>query len=86
MRILGELQVQEAYYEQQHAAFQSECNKCMQQMTKFMELVRNQQSTFDSHKTVLRAIRAHVQKLLEEIVQLTNQLALHSIDRRSATS
>ena len=85
LRILGQLQMQEAFYEQQHAAFQSECNKCMQQMTKFMELVRNQQSTLDSHKTLLRAIRAHVHKLLQEIVQLTNQLALQSI-KRSATS
>ena len=85
VRVLGQLQMQEAHYEQQHAAFQSECNKCMQQMTKFMELVRNQQSTFDSHKTLLQAIRAHVQKLLNEIVQLTNQLALQSI-QRSATS
>jgi predicted glycoside hydrolase/deacetylase ChbG (UPF0249 family) len=86
MRILAQLEMQEAFYEQQHAAFQSECNKQMQQMTKFMELVRNQQSTLDSHKSVLRAIRAHVHKLLEEIVQLTNQLALQSVHNRSATS
>ena len=85
MRILAQLEMQEAFYEQQHAAFQSECNKCMQQMAKFMELVRNQQSTFDSHKTLLQAIRAHVQKLLNEIVQLTNQLALQSIQRSAAS-
>ena len=85
VRVLAQLQMQEAHYEQQHAAFQSECNKCMQQMTKFMELVRNQQSTFDSHKTLLQAIRAHVQKLLNEIVQLTNQLALQSIQRSAAS-
>jgi hypothetical protein len=86
MRILAQLEMQEAFYEQQHAAFQSECNKQMQQMTKFMELVRNQQETLDSHKTLLRTIRGHVHKLHQEIVQLTNQLALQSVHNRLATS
>ena len=86
IRILAQLEMQEAFYEQQHAAFQSECNKQMQQMTKFMELVRNQQETLDSHKTLLLSIRAHVHKLIQEIVQLYNQLALQSVHNRSATS
>ena len=79
--------MQETVYEEQHAAFQIECNKHMQQMTKFMELVRNQQSTFDSHKAVLRAVRAEKQKLIEDMIQLSNQLALQTVMRsRSATS
>ena len=81
LRTLGQLEMQATFYEEQHTAFQLEFNKHVQQMTKFQEqfqgLVRKQQSTFDSHKSVLRALRAHVQKLLEEIIQLTNQLALN---------
>ena len=99
LKKLGQLTIQEAGYEQQHAAFQSECNKCLQQMTKctqqhaflqqmtkFMQLVRNEQQTFDAHLALLRRIRAHAQELLEDLVQLTGQLALHSVARRSATS
>ena len=85
VRKLCQLSMQYTGYEEQHACFQLECNKHMQQMTKFMELVRHQQDTFKSHKILLRLIRAHVHKLLQEIIQLTNQLALQSI-RRSATS
>ena len=86
LRTLHQLQMQATFYEEQHAAFQIEFNKCMQQMTKLQEhfqgVVRKQQSTFDFHKSVLLGLQAHVQKLVEEIIQLTNQLALNQCGQR----
>ena len=79
--------MEETVYEEQHAAFQIEVNKFMQHATKFMEVVRREQSTFASHKAVLQAVRAEKQKLLEDMIQLSNQLALQPVmGSRSATS
>ena len=91
LHTLHALHSQEAIHEKAHATFQLEFNKLVQQtgqqMTKFQDLVRKQQSTFASHKTLLDHIRAHVQKLLEQIIQLTNQLALQFMQHsHSATS
>ena len=89
LRTLGQLYTRITLFEQQHAAFQGDVNKQIKrlesqkiEMQQFIDLLRNQQSTFDCHSAVAREIRILQDKVFNEMLQVSNQFLVQSIQSR----
>ena len=85
LRTLGQLYTRITLFEQQHAAFQGDVNKQIKrlesqkiEMQQFIDLLRNQQSTFDCHSAVAREIRILQDKVFNEMLQVSNQFLVQS--------